>query len=79
MNQNQVVEQVSRHSDLYTLQHVVEFVIHAFFLDEKVLMLPVFYEKYNSLLSMNIKGGTCKVRNEIETKSNETKFFQNEM
>ena len=25
-----------------------------FFLDEKVLMLPVVYEKYNYLLSMNI-------------------------
>jgi hypothetical protein len=34
------------HLDLYTLQHVVEFVIHAFFLDEKVLMLPVVYKKY---------------------------------
>jgi hypothetical protein len=26
---------------MYTLQHVVEFDIHAFFLDEKVLLLPV--------------------------------------
>jgi hypothetical protein len=25
-----------------------------FFLDEKVLLLPVVYEKYNSLLSMNV-------------------------
>ena len=33
--------------DLYTLQDVVEFVIQAFFLDIKVLMLPVVYEKYN--------------------------------
>jgi hypothetical protein len=31
--------------DPMTLQHVVEFVIHAFFLDEKVLLLPVVYEK----------------------------------
>ena len=38
---------------LYTLQHVVEFVIQAFFLDEKILLLHVVYEKYNSLLSMN--------------------------
>jgi hypothetical protein len=31
-----------RHLDLYTLQYVVEFVIHAFFfIDEKVLLLPV--------------------------------------
>ena len=60
MNQNQVVEQVSRHLDLYTLQHVVEFVIHGFFLDEKVLMLPVVYEKYNYLLSMNINAKIYK-------------------
>ena len=36
--------------DLYTLQDVVEFVIQAFFLDIKVLMLPVVYEKYNFFL-----------------------------
>jgi hypothetical protein len=46
-------EQVSTDTlDLYTLQHVVEFVIQAF-LDEKVLLLPVVYEKYKSLLSIN--------------------------
>ena len=32
LNQNQVVEQVSRHLELYSLQHVVEFIIHAFFI-----------------------------------------------
>ena len=40
--------------------HVVEFVIQAFFLDEKVLMLPVVYEKYNYLLSMNINAEIYK-------------------
>ena len=38
-----------RHLDLYTLQHVVEFVIQALFLEEKVLLLPVVYEKYKSM------------------------------
>ena len=49
LNQNQ--EQVSTDTlDLYRLQHVVEFVIQAgFFLDERVLLLPVVYEKYKSL------------------------------
>ena len=55
-----VIESFYRHLDLYTLQHVVEFVIHAFFLDEKVLMLPVVYEKYNYLLSMNINAEIYK-------------------
>ena len=31
-----------------------------FFLDEKVLMLPVVYEKYNNLLSMNINAEIYK-------------------
>ena len=31
-----------------------------FFLDEKVLMLPVVYEKYNYLLSMNINAEIYK-------------------
>jgi hypothetical protein len=31
-----------------------------FFLDEKVLMLPVVYEKYNDLLSMNINAEIYK-------------------
>ena len=31
LNQNQVVEQVSTELNLYTLQHVVEFVIYAFY------------------------------------------------
>ena len=31
-----------------------------FFIDEKVLMLPVVYEKYNYLLSMNINAKIYK-------------------
>ena len=52
---NVLVKELLQLNCLYTLQHVVEFVIQAFFffLDEKVLLLHVVYEKYNSLLSMN--------------------------
>jgi len=50
---NVLVKELLQLNRLYTFQHVVEFVIQAFFLDEKVLLLHVVYEKYNSLLSMN--------------------------
>jgi hypothetical protein len=48
--------------DIYTCILVVEFVIHAFFffLDEKVLLLLVVYEKYNSLLPMNFNAEIYK-------------------
>ena len=48
LNKNQVGVHVSTYIlNLYALQHVVEFLIQAFFPpDEKVLLLPVVYEIY---------------------------------
>jgi hypothetical protein len=49
-----------RHLDLYTLPTCCWICYSCFFLDEKVLMLPVIYEKYNYLLSMNINAEIYK-------------------
>ena len=60
LNQNQVVEQVS--TDIYTCIHsnMLLNLLFKLFLDEKVLMLPVVYEKYKFFLSMNINAEIYK-------------------
>ena len=60
LNQNQVVEQfLQTFRPVYT-PTCCWICYSCFFLNEKVLMLPVVYEKYNYLLSMNINAEIYK-------------------